>query len=398
MLRITVLRIRIFLAVLGCAILSASLFDWAQNLRAAEAGYAWVRASAPTAPGAETAEIWQVPASCARPFFVNAALQAKLALDNHYALAPAPVRAWRTRQADASPDPAAHDSGLYRLVDSRQEGRGRNLAQERGAMLHVRYAEWYADLFKLEVQAHEWQRRLADLADQSVTVSEATRKSFGAYSGRGIARAAGQGDFDHYLIVLLGLGGFSDDQEQAIRADCVKFTPVEKIFKNANYVGEMWRWPVDYAATFSFGLELLLIGILFIPIDLWIATGDARAVRRHVAEAVTRFATKVVFHGRKFVARLLEVIFSVLRAVVLGAHAIFTAKINSGRAVAQVPFVAKLAEIRLPEIRLPEIRLPRSLAYIADGTMLGRLIEWLKRTERDAPAPLRLNHLFVEND
>ena len=38
MLRITVSRIRVFFVVLGCAILSASLFDWAQNLRAAEAG------------------------------------------------------------------------------------------------------------------------------------------------------------------------------------------------------------------------------------------------------------------------------------------------------------------------------------------------------------------------
>ena len=81
-----------------------------------------------------------------------------------------------------------------------------------------------------------------------------------------------------------GLADFADDQEQAIRADCVKFIPVKKIFKSANYLGEIWRWPVDHAAAFSFGLELVLIGILFIPIDLWIATGDARAVRRHIAE------------------------------------------------------------------------------------------------------------------
>ena len=30
--------------------------------------------------------------------------------------------------------------------------------------------------------------------------------------------------------------------------------------------------------------------------------------------------------------------------------------------------------------------------------MLGKTIEWLKRTERDEPAPLKLSHLFVEND
>jgi len=383
MLRITVSRIRVFFVVLGCAILSASLFDWAQNLRAAEAGYAWVKADAPNAPAVETAEIWQVAAGCVRPFFVNAVLQSKIKLNNHYALAPEAVRAWRSRPM--SEEPAANQTGgLYRLVNEQD---GREQDSERGAMLHVRYAEWYADLFKLEVGAHEWERRLADIADQSVTVSEATRKSFGAYSGRGIEQAGGRGDFDHYLLVLLGLGGFADDQEQAIRADCVKFIPVKKIFKSANFLGEMWRWPVDHAAAFSFGLELMLIGILFIPIDLWIATGDVRAVRRHIAEAVTRFATTVFSYACKFVARLLEILYTVLRAIVLGARAIFTANIKSGR-VGQIPFVTKLAEIRLPQ----------RLAYIADGNMLGKTIEWLKRTERDEPAPLRLSHLFVEND
>ena len=390
MLRITVSRIRIFFVVLGCAILSASLFDWAQNLRVAESGYAWVRSGAPATPAAETAEIWQVSASCVRRFFVNAVLQSKLALNNHYAMAPEAVRAWRTRPMDQSLAPATNQNGgLYRLVSGRQEGSGQNSAQmERGAMLHVRYAEWYADLFKLEVKSHEWERRLADIADQSVTVSEATRKSFGAYAGRGVEQAGGQGDFDHYLLVLLGLGGFADDQEQAIRADCVKFIPVTRIFKSADYLGEIWRWPVDHAAAFSFGLELVLLGILFIPIDLWIATGDGQAVRRHIAEVTARFATTVFGYARRFVFRLLEVLYTVLRAVVLGARAVFTANIKSGRAAGQIPLVAKLAEIRLPQ----------RLAYIAAGDMLGKTIDWLKRTERDEPAPLQLSHLFVEND
>ena len=384
MLRITVSRIRIFFVVLGCAILSASLFDWAQNLRAAEAGYAWVKADAPNAPAVETAEIWQVAASCVRPFFVNAVLQSKIAAQQSLRLG-ARSGSRVALSSDGRSQPAANQTGgLYRLVNE-QDGREQN--SERGAMLHVRYAEWYADLFKLEVAAHEWERRLADIADQSVTVSEATRKSFGAYSGRGIEQAGGRGDFDHYLLVLLGLGGFADDQEQAIRADCVKFIPVKKIFKSANYLGEIWRWPVDHAAAFSFGLELMLIGILFIPIDLWIATGDVRAVRRHIAEEVTRFATTVFSYACKFVARLLEILYAALRAIVLGARAIFTANITSGR-VGQIPFVTKLAEMRLPQ----------RLAYIADGNMLGKTIEWLKRTERAEPAPLRLGHLFVEND
>ena len=300
MLRITVSRIRIFIAVLGCAILGASLFDWAQNLRATEVGYTWVKADLPVAPAVETAEIWQVAASCVRPFFVNAVLQSKVRLNDHYALAPADVRAWRTRPIGESVAPATGQSGgLYRLVNGRQDGRRQNSAEmERGAMLHARYAEWYANLFKLEIQEHEWERRLSNVADQSVTVSEATRRSFGAYSGRDIERVSAQGDFDHYLLVLLGLGGFRGDQEQALRADCVKLIPVKKIFKSANYLREVWRWPVDHAAAFSFGLELVFIGIFFIPIDLWIGTGDSQATKRHIDDALGSFMTRSSFPRR----------------------------------------------------------------------------------------------------
>ncbi len=371
MLRITVSRIRIFFAVLGCAILSASLFDWAQNLRAAEAGYAWVRAASPIAPAVETAEIWQVAASCVRPFFVNAVLQSKVRLNNHYALAPAEVRAWRSRPMSEGLPPAANQTGgLYRLVNE-QDGSGQNSAQmERGAMLHVRYAEWYANLFKLEVQAHEWERRLADIADQSVTVSEATRKSFAAYGGRGIERVGGQGDFDHYLLVLLGLGGFADDQEQAIRADCVKFIPVKKIFKSANYLGEMWRWPVDDAAAFSFGLELVLIAILFIPIDLWIATGDLRVVRRYIGEEVSRLMVKLRSLPRsKFALALLRVV----RAILARTRAILMARTFPGPAVGEIRFVSKLAAIRLPATA-PDVR-----ALIDYKKVFDTCVAWPRR-------------------
>jgi hypothetical protein len=371
MLRITVSRIRIFFAVLGCAILSASLYDWAQNLRAAEAGYAWVRADSPNAPAVETAEIWQVAASCVRPFFVNAALQAKNALNNHYALAPEAVRAWGTRPLSEGLQPAANQTdGLYRLVNE-QGGPGQNSAQmERGAMLHVRYAEWYANLFKLEVQAHEWERRLADIADQSVTVSEATRKSFGAYSGRGIKQAGGGGDFDHYLVVLLGLGGFADDQEQAIRADCVKFIPVKEIFKSANYLGEIWRWPGEEAVAFSFGLELVLMAILFIPIDLWIATGDLRVVRRYFGEEISRLMARLRSLPRsKFALAMLRIV----RAILTGARAVLTARTFPGPAVGEIRFISKLAAIRLPSFA------PDARPLLVHRKVLDTCAEWPKR-------------------
>jgi hypothetical protein len=233
-------------------------------------------------------------------------------------LAPEAVRAWGTRLSQGLLPASNQTDGLYRLVNE-QGGPGQNSAQmERGAMLHVRYAEWYANLFKLEVQAHGWERRLADIADQGVTVSEATRKSFGAYSGRGIKQAGGGGDFDHYLVVLLGLGGFADDQEQAIRVDCVKFIPVKEIFKSANYLGEIWRWPVEEAVAFSFGLELVLMAILFIPVDLWIATGDLRVVRRYFGEEIGRLMAKLRSLPR---SKLALAMLRIVRAILNGTRA-----------------------------------------------------------------------------
>jgi hypothetical protein len=370
MLRITVSRIRIFIAALGCAILSASLFDWAQNLRATEAGYAWVKADSPTAPAVETAEIWQVSASCVRPFFVNAVLQSKVRLNNHYALAPADVRTWRTQPVGANLQPAAGQSGgLYRLVSHERDGEQNSAATEHVAMLHARYAEWYANLFKLEIQEHEWEQRLSNVADQSVTVSEATRRTFGAYGGRDIGRVSAHGDFDHYLLVLLGLGGFPGDQEQALRADCVKLIPVKEIFKSPSYLGEIWRWPVDHAAAFSFGLELVLIGIFFIPIDLWIGTGDFRAVGRHLGDAVRRLMTKVRNLPRSKPAASIS---GIARATLVGARTILTARTNPGRAVGELRFVSKLAEIRFSHY------LSRLPALIADKRIPSRSIEWLK--------------------
>jgi hypothetical protein len=366
MLRITVLRVRVFFAVLGCAILGASLVDWTQTLRAAESGYAWVRSDSSPAPAAETAEIWRTSASCMRPFFVDAVLQSKARLKSYYNLVPAEVQASRTRPSFAADaPPAAGQNGAYRLVSDQP---GQSPAQlERGAMLHARYAEWYANVFKLEIEEHQWDERLNGIADQSVTVSEATRRSFSA--GRGIGRDPASGDFDHNLLALLGLGGFRNDQEQAMLARCITIVPVKKVFKSAPYVSELWRWPVDDAAAFSFGMELVLIAIFFVPIDLWLGTGDARAAWRHVAPVAARLAARVHDHGRKSVSRFLFVLVGTVRAVALGTRAIFTARPNSGAAVGQIRFVAKLAEIRIPH----------RLTQMVGGKALGQTVEWLKR-------------------
>jgi hypothetical protein len=367
MLRITVARVRIFFAVMGCAILGASLIDWAQSLRTTESGYAWVNATSPNAPAIESAEIWQASAQCMRPFFVDAVLRSKIRLKAYYDLMPAEVRASRTAAAggENSRVAAAKDES-YRLVSDRQDAGGPNPALlDRGAMLHVRYAEWYANVFKLELEEHQWEQRLNNVADQRVTVGEATRRSFTA--GRGGERGNSAGDFDRNLLVLLGLGGFPEDQEQALHAHCLSIVPVKKVFKSASYLGELYRWPLDHAAAVSFGVELLLVAIFFVPIDLWLGTGDGRAVRRHIGEVAARAAMRAFVRGRILVCGLAAVLLNALRAVAGGARAIFTAGIGSG--AGQIRFVAKLAELKLPP----------GLVYIAERQTVGKTVDWLKR-------------------
>ena len=358
MLRITIARLRIFFAVMGCAILGASLVDWAQGLRATETGYAWVNGNSPNGPAIETAEIWQASARCMRPFFADAVLRSKARLQAYYDRVPAEVRASRMSAAGAEIPryAAAAQDGDYRLVSDRQNAGGSSAARlERGAMLHARYAEWYANVFKLEVERHRWEERLRNVADQSVTVGEATRRSFSAGRGRGRDAA---GDFDRNLLALLGLDGFPADVEQALRAHCVSIVPVKRVLTNASYFGELYRWPLDHAAAFSFGLELLFIAIFFVPIDLWLGTGNMQAVRRHLVEAAARAAAKTRRQLRNFALRSFEVCSDVLRAAAAGTRAIFTARTNSGASVGQIRLVAKLAELDLP---------------------LGKAVEWLKR-------------------
>jgi hypothetical protein len=149
------------------------------------------------------------------------------------------------------------------------------------AALQVKYAEWYAALFKLEIEAGNWQQRLLDVVDQTLVLSAASRASFGAYS-RGARKLTGpQDDFDGTLLTALGLGGLSSDEQLSLKSDCVMIQPVMASFRGPNYLGALWHWPLDCLAEFSFGLELTLIAIFFGPIVLWLGTGDLK-VRPHL--------------------------------------------------------------------------------------------------------------------
>jgi hypothetical protein len=328
MLRSTVSRIRLSITVLGCAVLGASLFDWARNLHATEDEYTWVGLDSSIAPAIETAEIWQTSASCERPFFIKAVLRSKAELKARYERAPEEVRAWRNHQVHSeSLQPPPDQRGLYRLVNGKQGEHRRDAAgAEDDARLHAQYAEWYATVSKLMIHESRWGQRLINVADQRVILSEATRRSFRAYFGQNIELVSAKSDFEHYVLFLLGLGGFSNDEEQAIERDCVNIIQVKKVFNNAYYLREIWRWPIDHVAAFSLGLELVFVGVLFVPIVLWIGTGDLQIVKRHIGNVAKRHVMKVrTLYRGKFVLGPL----STIPTILVRARAFLTALMGS---------------------------------------------------------------------
>ena len=304
----TVARIRFALSVLGFVVLSASLFNWAQALHTAGHQFTWLGADASNAPVLDTAEIWQVSANCVRPYFVRAALRSKAKLKAYYDLAPEAVRARLNRSPDIPQ--SSGPKSWYRLVKNQPDNQSANdngADMEYAALLHVQYAEWYANVFKLEIDANRWQQRLIGVTDQRLMLSESARKSFDAYSGRDTTALGGANNFDSQVLATLGLGGFVREEEQALKSDCVKVSLVNKVLASPSYLGELWRWPVEQTAAFALGLELILTGIFLVPITLWIGTGNPQRASQHIRDEANRLVARFRnFDKYKFIAGALE--------------------------------------------------------------------------------------------
>ena len=280
-------RVGVLIGLLGVAVLGVSLYAWSrggprQRLYYTEHEYEWVRADASPAPAVETDEIWQAAATCQLPYFVKATLQAKAKLQAYNDAVPDEIRALRERPPRRLP---ADNTPFYYFLKREQEERGRNIAgTDYDAQLHAKYTEWYVTVSKLEDQVKQWEERLNGLADRSVPLSQA--RSGGA---RVRAPPGNGGESERAALSRLGLGGFPEDQQQAIKATCISVIPIKKIIAKTHYRTEIWRWPVDHVAAFWFGLELVLVGALFEPIATWISTGDFAAAWRHGRDAVERF-------------------------------------------------------------------------------------------------------------
>ena len=380
MLQSTVSRIRFALCALGFVVLSASLFNWVQALQVAAHRYIWVDAAASNPPALDTAEIWQVSARCVRPYFIRAALRSKAKLKAYYDLAPEAVRA-RLNRSSSVPQSAAPRS-WYRLVKDRPENN--DLDGEYAALLHVQYAEWYANVFKLEIDASQWQQRLTGVTDQRLTLSESARKSFD--SGRNTAVPAATNGFDSQVLATLGLGGFPKDEEQALKTDCVTITLVNKVLASPNYLTELWHWPVEQTAAFALALELILLGVFIVPMTLWIGTGDAQLAAQHVRDAANRLVTKVrSFDWKKRVSDAVER-FQAIRTATGAMLVKFHARLMP---VVEAQIVLFLRWVVLPSIALGAMAWRRCAALLRRHVRFqntGHGLDFVTRVLRQARA------------
>jgi len=300
-------RVGVLIGLLGLGVLAASLYGWSGNgpqhrLYYAEYEYAWVPADASNAPAVETGEIWRAPADCQLPYFVKAAVQAKAKLKTYNEAAPEEIRALRER-ADrrVTLQRAPGKTPFDYFVKREQEGRAQDIAgTDYDAELHAKYTEWYVTVSKLEEQVKQWEERLNGIADRGAAFSETRVSSADRRELVGTDR-----DLERRALSQLGLGGFADDQQQAIRTACVRVVAVKKIVARTYHHTDVWRWPLDHVATFWLGLELVLVGALFGPIGTWIRTGDAQAAWRQVRDAAMRFlaaARRFLATARRFLA------------------------------------------------------------------------------------------------
>jgi hypothetical protein len=236
-------RIGLLIALLGFAILGASLYTWTQDsppnrLFYKEDEHQWVRADSSSAPAVESDETWQVSAACQRPYFVEATEQARAKLKAYGDTAPDEIRAWRDRPGSADVDD--------------------------DLKLHTKYQDWFLPEFRLAEQLKQWERRLSAVADRSMSLGEAHRRVMDVrtYISNDPELASAGRDFDHFVFFLLGLGGFPDEQMKTIQAACISITSMKKIVTKTTWRTDIWRWPLDQPAGFWPGLALVLIGLV----------------------------------------------------------------------------------------------------------------------------------------
>jgi hypothetical protein len=222
-------RVGLVIALAGLAALGASLYIWTRadhRIIYAERDEQWVRADSSTAPALERDEIWQISAACQRPYFVEAAAQARAKLNDYDDKAPDEIRAWRNR------------------AQQQQDRETETAATGEDSRLRSKYQDWLLAEFRLEKLLKQWERRLGAVTDRSTSLREARGRitDVRLYISEDSELASAGRDFEHFVYFLLGLGGFADEQITAIKAACIEIVPMKLVVTATTWHSDIWRW------------------------------------------------------------------------------------------------------------------------------------------------------------
>lgn len=241
------------IALAGFAVLGVSLYMWTQaghRLSYTQDEQHWVRADSSSVPAIERDETWRVSAACQRPYFVEAAAQARAKLKAYDATTPDEIRAWRNR-------PQEPKEGQKELPTSDEDFK-----------LHTKYEDWFLAEFRLEKQLKQWERRLGAVADRSTSLREARGRitDVRLYISEDTELVSAGRDFEHFVYFLLGLGGFPDEQMTAIKAACIEVVPIKLVVTATTWHTDIRQWPRDQPFAFWPGIALVAFGLVLIPI------------------------------------------------------------------------------------------------------------------------------------
>ena len=305
--RTKIARLGIVIAVVGLAVLAASLFHWnrttlSRGLIYSDDHYDWTIAALSSKPALEVDEVWDLPAACVKPFYLAQIQDFKGKLTAHNATKPPAVvldPPKKNTQFATDPDFQRQLEGWDRRLQvlRRNSDAISQVAKAYGSYDTTTFNAlnkaledndlavdplWVATRLRLSLLIEQW------TLDADGVENKRSAKSYilnavqhpsainNISASIAISNAKTSEDrFDQAAQYLLGLVPFSSDMAKAIRLKCLEKTPIKRVLTDTVYGSDIGRWPLEMPGSFWIGIALSVLGLLLGPVVFWIRTADS---------------------------------------------------------------------------------------------------------------------------
>jgi hypothetical protein len=296
----------IVIACAGLAVLAASLFHWNQTtlskgLLYSDDHYEWTLASFASKSPLAVDEIWDLPATCVKPFYSVQAQGFKGKLAAHNATKPPAVvldplkkkllfaidpdlqreSEERNRQFQVMTrnfDAISQVAKIYGPFKPDEHEAVKKALEENNLAIDP---VWVATRVHLNSLIDRWASDADGVEDKGIARSDVLNIAQQAANIPNLSlslaiTAAKTSDekLDLAAKYLLGLTVFSDGVAKTIRLKCLEITPVKRVLTNTTYGTDIERWPIETPISFWTGIALAILGVLLGPIVFWIGTAE----------------------------------------------------------------------------------------------------------------------------